>query len=283
MESASAREKDGMNKEYDILVVEDEPVVLAAIKKIVEAEELRVDDSVDVESALEKMKNVSYSLVISDLMLPKISGNDLVLAIKIKHPNVPVIVITGYATLENALQSFKIGSFDFIAKPFDTEAFMGVVRRGINYGKKLQREGQDRRVCIPTSFPSNGDENPCDLYCLGQHAWIRLDEDGTGLIGVGETFPGLIEDLTRVEFVTDGDEIVQGKCCARFITAGGLVNMFWAPLSGSIITTNRNLEHDMRLIDSDPFGQGWLLQIIPSKLDEELRHLTCCSKRAQNP
>jgi len=272
-----------MNKGYDILVVEDEPVVLAAIKKIVEPENLRVDDAVDVESALEKMKNFHYSLVISDLMLPKISGNDLVLAIKIKHPHVPVIVITGYATLENALQSFKVGSFDFIAKPFDTEAFLGVVRRGINYGKKLQRKDQVQHVCIPTTNPARRDERLCDLFCLGHHAWIRIDEDGTGLIGAGETFPGLIEDLDRVEFLPDADQIVQGKCCARFITRGGLVNMFWAPLSGTIITTNRELEQNIQLIDSDPYARGWLIRIIPSNVDDELRHLTCCIKKRENP
>ena len=112
-----------MDKEYDVLIVEDESVVLASIKKIIEPENLVVDAAVDVDSALEKLSRNTYRLIISDLMLPKISGYDFIQVIKEKYPCIPLIVITGYATLENALQSFKTGSFDFIPKPLFWELF----------------------------------------------------------------------------------------------------------------------------------------------------------------
>lgn len=268
-----------MDKKYDVLVVEDEPVVLAAIKKIVEPEKLVVDATDDVESALEKLSRNTYRLIVSDLMLPKISGYDFIRVIKEKYPCVPLIMITGYATLENALQSFKMGSFDFIPKPFETEAFLGVIERGMKYGEKMQALGSRRQICFPLSLPPGMDQNLCDLHCLGHHAWVKLVEDGTALIGVGDTFPEMIEDLDRIEFHLSNDEISQGKCCAQLISKNGLVNMFWAPLTGRVIALNHKLEHNVQIVNTSPFDEGWLLRIIPSIPEEELKHLTCCEKK----
>ena len=82
-------------------------------------------------------------------MLPRISGLDLIQAIKQDHPCVPLIVMTGYATLEKALQSFKMGSFDFIPKPFDTETFLAVISRGLNFSQRMQDTGPEQRAFIP--------------------------------------------------------------------------------------------------------------------------------------
>ncbi|MGB6864761.1 MAG: response regulator [Candidatus Aminicenantaceae bacterium] len=269
-----------MNKEYDVLIVEDESVVLAAIKKILEPEKIVVDAAVDVESALEKLRRNIYRLIISDLMLPKISGYDFIRVIKEKYPYIPLIVITGYATLENALQSFNMGSFDFIPKPFDTEALLGVIQRGMKYSEKMHALGPNKQVCFPLSLPPRMGQNLCGLHCLGHHAWAKLEENGTALIGVGDTFPEMIKDLDRIEFHLSNDEIIQGKCCARLISKNGLVNMFWAPLSGSVTAINHELESNVQLVNTSPFDEGWLFRIIPVIPAEELKHLTCCEKRS---
>ena len=265
-----------MNKDYDLLIVEDEPVVLSAIKKIVEPENLRVDEAPDVDTAYEKIRTSSYRLVLSDLMLPKRSGFDLLEVIKKEKPELPVIVITGYATLESSLRSFKLGSFDFVAKPFDTEAFLGVVHRALNYGLRAQDDKYLRSICSPISESSGGGIKACDFYCLGGHAWIKLETDGTVLVGIGETFPHMIENLERLELITNNEEIIMANCCARFVRKEGLINMFWAPLSGKVISYNYKLEQNVQLINSIPFSRGWLFRIIPSNLDDELIHLNRC-------
>jgi len=269
-----------MNKKYSVLIVEDEPVVLEAIKKIISFEQIRVEEAVDVENALDKLSHERYNLVISDLMLPRSSGYDLIQITNKKHPNIPLIVITGYATLENALQSFKMGSFDFIPKPFETETFLGVVWRGLKYSEMLDVRGPNPQTCIPIPTPSGKENNSCDLFCLGAHAWIKLYEDETALIGLGETFPGMISGLNRLEYLTSTGQIIQGKSCVQLITDRGLVNMFWAPLSGRVVAYNRDLEHNIEYINTDPFGKGWLLRIVASNLEHELKNLTCCRKQS---
>ena len=268
-----------MKETHDLLVVEDEPVVLAAIRKIIESENLSMDEALNGEIALSKLKRNTYGLIISDLMLPRISGLDLIQIIKEDHPCVPLVVITGYATLEKALQSFKMGSFDFIPKPFDTEVFLGIVRRGLNFSrlKKNMEPGQGAFIHFPDA--SNRETSAGSCYCMGCHAWIKFEENGTVLMGVGETFPDMIEDLDHMEILASNEELIQGKCCAQFISKNGLINMLWAPMSGKIEATNPALEKDIQLINTAPYDQGWIFRFVPSNFKEEVDYLTRCKMR----
>lgn len=268
-----------MNKGYDLLVVEDEPVVLSAIKKIVESENLTMDEAPDADTALKKLKTTTYSLLVTDLMLPKTSGFELLQAIRNDYPKLPVIVITGYATLESALEAFKLGSFDFIAKPFDTETFLGVVERGLKYSRERLAKPSYSQDCIPVAVQKKDERWSGDIYCLGSHAWTKLFDDGAAEVGVGETFPHMIENLDRVEIISVGEEIIMGKCCARFWTKEGMVNMFWAPLSGKVIAVNHAVEENPAMLDSVPYLKGWLLRIIPTNLESELGQLDCCFRK----
>lgn len=268
-----------MSEKFDILVVEDEPVVLAAIRKIIETEHIEMDEALDAERALSKLNRNTYTLLICDLMLPRISGLDLIQTIKKDFPCVPVVVITGYATLEKALQSFKIGSFDFIPKPFDTEVFLGVLRRGLNFSRSIQAKSPDQRTFNHIPDAGDKDRSLGTFYCLGCHAWIKFEERGKVLMGVGETFPGMMGELSHMEILVSREEVIQGKCCAQFVTKEGLVNMFWSPLSGKIEAFNDALEKDIRLVDLDPYEKGWLFRIAPYNFDEEVQYLTRCERK----
>lgn len=272
-----------LNYTYDLLVVEDEPVVLSSIRKIIDLERLRMDEALNGDIALSKLKRQTYRLIITDLMLPRISGLSLIRSIKQIHPCIPLIVITGYATLEKALQSFQAGSFDFIPKPFDTEAFLGVVSRGLNYSRLMEGRGPEDHVYLPVSEPGDLEKNDDIIYCLGCHSQAKLQEDGSALIRVGETFSGTMDHLSQVEFVAGQDEIVQGKCCAQFITEEGKINMLWAPLSGKIEAQNSALAQNIHWIDTAPFDKGWIFKITPSDLDAELKHLRMCRKGSYLP
>ncbi|MFC2161673.1 response regulator [Acidobacteriota bacterium] len=267
-----------MYDKYDLLVVEDEPVVLSAIRKIVGSEQLSMDEALNGEIALSKLQRNSYKLIISDLMLPRISGLDLIQAIKKDKPCVPIVVITGYATLEKALQSFKMGSFDFIPKPFDTEIFLAVISRGLNHSKMMQEKGPDKRNFVPIPDTSKTVFDEDVVHCLGFHSMAKLQKNGTALIRVGETFPNMMDHLSKLEIFVSNKVLVQGKCCAQFFTEDGRINMFWAPLSGKIESYNERLEKNIQLINTDPYDEGWIFRITPSNLKEELKNLTMCKR-----
>ena len=87
-----------------------------------------------------------------------------------------------------------------------------------------------------------------------------------------------MDHLSKLELVVFNDEIIQGKCCAQFITEEGLINMFWAPLSGKIEAFNEELEKNIQLINTDPYDKGWIFRIAPANLKEELKHLIRCKR-----
>jgi DNA-binding NtrC family response regulator len=120
-----------MRNGFDVLLVEDEPVVREAAARILRPEGLTLDRVEDVDGALARLRRSDYRVVLCDLMLPGFSGFDLLERVTGERPQLPVILITGYATIENALAAFKKGAFDVLPKPFDVAELLGVVRRAL--------------------------------------------------------------------------------------------------------------------------------------------------------
>lgn len=101
-----------------ILVVDDEITVCKSIRSALIQENYDIDIALSGEEALQKEKAKKYDVMIVDLMMPGISGLDLLRSIKTTNPSVRVIMVTGYPTMKNTLQAMQIGAFDFLPKPF---------------------------------------------------------------------------------------------------------------------------------------------------------------------
>jgi DNA-binding NtrC family response regulator len=118
-----------MNALCDVLVVDDEPVVMAAVRMVLADEGLIVVTVADAESALAHPLLDHCRLVICDLMLPGISGLEALQVIRRRHPRLPIIMITGYATPANEEQVMAAGATAFLPKPFDESELRTLVRR----------------------------------------------------------------------------------------------------------------------------------------------------------
>lgn len=101
-----------------ILVVDDEAVIREGIRRILEKEGYQVEPKSSGRVALERLQEEDFDLVITDLKMPGMGGLELLKAIRILQPNVPVILITGFSTVETAVEAIKNGAFDYLAKPF---------------------------------------------------------------------------------------------------------------------------------------------------------------------
>ena len=116
---------------WDVLVVDDEPVVRDAIRLVLGKEGWRVAVVHDLEAALAHPALESCRLVFCDLMLPGRSGFEAVPALRRRRPELPIVVVTGYATAENAAQALALGAIDFLAKPFDDEELLNRTRHAL--------------------------------------------------------------------------------------------------------------------------------------------------------
>jgi two-component system phosphate regulon sensor histidine kinase PhoR len=101
-----------------ILIVDDEPNVCKSLRRALICPEYDIDMVLSGEEALQKEEEEKYDVVIADLMMPGISGLDLLKSLKAKNAPAKVIMITGYPTFKTTFQAMQIGVFDYLPKPF---------------------------------------------------------------------------------------------------------------------------------------------------------------------
>lgn len=114
-----------------ILVVDDERIVCAGCEKILDEAGYRVKTTLSARKALDMLKEEPFDIVITDIKMPELSGIELLEIIRNEHPEITVIVITGYSTVETAVEAMKLGAFDYLPKPFTSDQVTLVVKRAV--------------------------------------------------------------------------------------------------------------------------------------------------------
>ena len=260
-----------MENKVKILVVDDELPVCRSISSALEAEDYIIDTTLSGEEALEKEQETRYDIMLVDLMMPGVSGMDLLKAVREKRPDIVVIMVTGYPTMETAVQSVMLGAFDYIPKPFTPKELRSVVSRALERRRLYEQEkipkaalGKQKRAEPPP---------PKDLYCIPDHCWAKVENDGNVRIGVHDIFLMTIKKVTSIDFPYEDEKIGQGDACLWVVDASGNLHRMWSPVSGRVISINEELKEDYSRVMRDPYGSGWLLLIKPACLEEDLKNL----------
>jgi DNA-binding NtrC family response regulator len=115
----------------NILVVDDESVIREGLTRILEGGAFAVETAKNGHAAIEFLQQKEFDLIITDLKMPGMSGFEVLNAVKILQPDTPVIMITGYATVETAVEAMKSGTVDYITKPFTPEVILEKVQRAL--------------------------------------------------------------------------------------------------------------------------------------------------------
>jgi two-component system response regulator HydG len=115
----------------NVLLVDDHKPFRDSLAKILEGEGLRVFPANDGEEALDILRNEFIHLILTDLKMPKMDGVELLQVAKTIHPEVEVILITGYGTVDTAVTAMKEGAYDYIQKPFKPREILKLVRKAI--------------------------------------------------------------------------------------------------------------------------------------------------------
>jgi DNA-binding response OmpR family regulator len=113
----------------NILVIDDEVAVNNNIRKILVKKDYHVDQAVTKAEALEKIQARPYKLVLLDLKIPGVKGLELLKAVRDKNPEAKVIIITGYASIETAVESARQGAIDYLPKPFTPDEIRTVTEK----------------------------------------------------------------------------------------------------------------------------------------------------------
>ena len=132
-----------------ILLVEDKHELRLMLKTALSNEGYTVVEAASGDEALQRLRGVQYAAVLSDLKLPGQSGLQVLQAAREHSPNTPVIIMTAYGSIEEAVRAMKDGAYDFIQKPLDLAHLMLLLRRAIAQ-QQLQREN----VLLKAEFAS---------------------------------------------------------------------------------------------------------------------------------
>jgi DNA-binding NtrC family response regulator len=138
-----------------ILLIDDEKIALSNLSHVLEREGYQVTARMDGESGLAEMQTTEFDLVITDLRMPGINGMDVLQHIQETTPEVPVIMITGHASLDSAVEAIKSGAYHYITKPFRLAEAREVVRAALEL-RRIKRENRQlkRHIEDLSSRPS---------------------------------------------------------------------------------------------------------------------------------
>ena len=134
-----------------ILVVDDEEIVIKSCLRILDGNEHRIETARDGHEALRKVEESPYDVIILDIMMPNLSGLEVLRRVKETHPDIDVIMITGLSEIETAVQAMKLGAFDYIAKPFEPDELNLVLQRALERRRLLQ-ENMDLRSEVGSKY-----------------------------------------------------------------------------------------------------------------------------------
>ena len=115
--------------DIEILVVEDEELIRDIFKQSLESLGFSVDTAEDGKTALEKCQSKNYHIVTTDINMPVMDGITLLKHLKSRWPFIEVIVVSGYASIENAIEALKMGAFDFILKPVNFDHLLMLMKK----------------------------------------------------------------------------------------------------------------------------------------------------------
>ncbi len=129
-----------------ILVVDDESGIREGCRRVLAPQGHTVEMAANGQEGLQKIRSGNFDLVLLDVMMPDVSGIDLLEPIREHDPDLVCIIITGYATVELAVQAVKSGAYDFISKPFSADDLILAVNQGLER-RRLVLESKRLAVC----------------------------------------------------------------------------------------------------------------------------------------
>jgi FixJ family two-component response regulator/glycine cleavage system H lipoate-binding protein len=264
-----------MNKQSNILVIDDEKVIIDGVIKICSLENYSIDAALNVTTAIEKISKKYYSIIICDIMMPDGDGFQILNELQTKNIDSALIMMTGYSTVENAVNSLYRGAIDFIPKPFTVDELLSSIYRANKYqqiqGKQKLSSKNNKKVELFYV------ECPTKYYRLGHSSWLFEEKDGSVLVGVCDFFLATIDSVSEIEFIDLEDEIAQGISCLTIKSTDERIHKIHSPISGRIIDVNKNLKLVSNLIEKDPYFEGWVYRVIPHDLGYEIKNLVPCS------
>jgi CheY-like chemotaxis protein len=260
-----------------ILAVDDEAVVLDSFRRILVLEGYSIDTVQTGPEALNLVRRNDYDFVFTDLKMPDMDGVEVVKAVKHLRPDVDMVVITGYGTIETAVETMQHGACEYVQKPFSAEELGEFVNKLLV--KRQARIEALRQPTVRIVSPSQAEETPANEFAIPGgafiapgHTWVRIEPAGQVKVGIDDFANKALGAIGGVELPGAGQEVRCGQPLFS-LTRGTERVTFLAPVTGKVLHLNSALVAEPAKVGQSPYREGWICQIEPADLSSELADL----------
>ena len=276
-EAVSLKRAEVANPKARILCVDDEDVILDSFRKILVLDGYSVDTVNSGPEALSLIKSHHYDFVFTDLKMPIMDGVEVTKSVKYLRPDIDVVIITGYATVETAVDCMKLGAMDYVQKPFTEDELLEFTKKSlIKRLDKIQKQLKPRvhitRLSEKEKLNVGEFAIPGGVFISEGHCWASVSQDGSVRIGIDDFAKKLIGKIDDIEFPNLGMNISIGQ--PLFILKQGKKSIqFNSPVSGQVKKVNNELADDLDTLDFSTYDKNWICIIDADKLESELTQL----------
>ena len=276
-EARSLRRAEVPDARARILAVDDEPVILDSFRKILVLAGFSVDTVESGPEALSLVRSRDYEFVFTDLKMPGMDGMEVVKAVKHLRPDVDVAVITGYGTIETAVETMKDGAVDYVQKPFTEDELVAFANRlFIRRQARLETERRPTvRVVAPEVAEVVGGRDYCvpgGAFLSPGHTWARIEPGGQVVVGLDDFARKALERVERIELPPARAAVRRGE--SLFTLRRGVEGVrFQSPMSGEILAVNEDLRKNLAPLTQSPYDRGWVCVLKPADLASDLSEL----------
>lgn len=260
-----------------ILAVDDEAIILDSFRKILVVAGYSIDTVEKGQEALGLILKHDYDFVFTDLKMPEMDGLEVTKAVKHLRPDIDVIVITGYASIETAVETMKHGAMDYVQKPFTEDELIDFFSKCLIRRKdRIERQMKPTVRLITPSTKESGSQHefnvPAGIFISPNHTWVNIEMNGTARVGLDDFVRKIIRNIDQIELPKLNKNIKKGESLFSIKQNSHTIDVS-SPISGKVTLLNTEHVEHPEWIASKPFELSWMCCIDPSNLPEELRSL----------
>ena len=265
------------NPKARILAVDDESIILDGFRKVLVLAGYSIDTVEKASEALGLLRKHDYDFLFTDLKMPEMDGVELTRAARHLRPDVDVVVITGYASIETAVETVKVGAMDYVEKPFTEDELLSFLKTAlIKREAKLEKHMRHKVHLVKpgtTESRSKFELNvPAGIFVSPQHAWAKIESNGVVRVGPDDLIRKAAEKVEQVGLPYKGEDIKKGHTLFS-LKIGDFILKIPSPISGKISDVNTEHADHPEWLAIKPFRLSWMCGIEPSDLSSELQDL----------
>jgi CheY-like chemotaxis protein len=277
-EAKTLKRAEVQNPKAKILCVDDEEVILSSFRKILVLDGYSVDTVETGQEALGLIQTHHYDFVFTDLKMPAMDGVEVTKSVKHMRPDIDVIIITGYASVETAVETMKYGAMDYVQKPFTEDELLNFVKKTL-----VKRQDRIQKQLKPqvhiTHMPSSGDfvkgefSIPGGVFISKNHTWVSINQEGIARIGLDDFAKKLIGRIASIELPNLGMTVKAGQPLFT-VKQGNRSITFNSPVSGKVSQVNQYLKDNSAVLDVTPYEGNWICAFDADNIDNEIKGMS---------